>query len=386
MRNSLTAQLLNCLVETLNSRGIVYCHWKSNLYLRDALAKGRDLDLLVTRQDARQFENVLMSLDFKRVTDPLQVRLPSVIHYYGLDHTTNELVHLHVFYHIITGESLIKNHCFPLEDSLMYERLSFVSATNLRIRIALKSMWRRLRHAGKSKQFASGGRLIAFVGPEATGKSTLVKETVSWLGQAFDVSSAHLGKPPSTWLTFLPNLALPLLRCLVPQHRISMTARDAGRSNSRGASLLVGLRAVLIAWDRRALVTKLRRRSANGGIVVCDRYPSTIPGAMDSPRLEVPFGTGWQSKLLGFLAKLESHIYCRIPPPDLVIRLTVPVEVAIARNREREAKREAEDYVLRRHTAGVIPSFPTARTIELDTSQTLPQTIHCARRIVWDAL
>jgi thymidylate kinase len=268
----------------------------------------------------------------------------------------------------------------------IYNRFSFMSAIFLRASLFFKLFSRRLGGGGKAKQFVSGGRLIAFVGPEATGKSTLVRETKSWLSKAFDVSSAHLGKPPSTWLSFLPNLALPLLREAAPGHRVGRVKHDASRRDTRSVSLLYALRAVLLAWDRRALAAKLRRKVANGSLVICDRYPSAVVGAMDSARLKILSDSrDTRNKLLNRLARLENRIYRQVPPPDVVIRLTVPVEVAMARNQERQ-KREEVDYVLRRHMASTVPEFPLARTIQLDSNQLESQTVHSARQIVWDAL
>jgi thymidylate kinase len=490
-------RLLDCLVEALNGEGIVYCHWKSSFYLREAQAKGRDFDLLVARKDARRFESTLAGLNVKRVVDPLQGPFPSVFHFYGLDDETNELVHLHVSYQVLTGESLLKNYRLPLEEPLlqnprlieglpvpqapaelllfvirtmakqtslidyllflrrqrsgyetfreefeallaegsaarsteliagwlpsvepalfnecidalrtwapfprrlwlairlrgqlkMFERFSTLSALYLRAALVVKRISHRLGGRRKSKQFASGGIVIAFVGPEATGKSTLVKETAEWLGQSFDVITSHLGKPPSTWLTLLPNLVLPLFRQAAPEYRTSRVEDNPGVPHSGSVSLLYALRSVMVAWDRRALAFKLRRTAANGSIVICDRYPSCVVGAMDSARLSAPRDKGWWGRLLGYLASMEHDIYRQIPPPDVVMRLTVPIEVALDRNREREKKsKEGDSYVLRRHTMNAVPSFPTARTIELDSNQPLSQTISSARHIVWDAL
>jgi thymidylate kinase len=489
------SQLVHCLVEALKCEGIVFCHWKSSFHLKDALAEGGDLDLLVDRKDAQRFERVLATLGFKRVVDPLQ-SFPSLFHFYGLDNLAGILVHIHVYYRVITGESLLKNYCLPLDGLLLhnprligdmpapqlpaelivfvirmmlkhaslleytllrrgdrsgytelreelvsllvddssarasglladwlppiqselfcecidalqkdapfiqrfqlalrlrrqlkvYRRLRLVAATFRHATMFLTRILRRLASSGKTKQLASGGALIAFVGPEATGKSTLVQETVCWLGKVFDVSTAHLGKPPSTWLTFAPNLVLPLLRKATPQHRMSRVQRDPG-GEDRPVSLLYALRAVLLAWDRRALAVRVRRKAAQGGIVICDRYPSVMVGAMDSARLKVPAGTGRRSRLLGFLARLENRLYRQIPPPDAVIRLTVPVEVAITRNQERQKKgKEADAYVLRRHTIDTVPTFPVSRTIELDSNQPRAQTISAARQIVWESL
>ena len=249
-------------------------------------------------------------------------------------------------------------------------------------------MWLSMvRNGRESKQFVSGGIVIAFVGPEATGKSTLVNETAALLGESFAVTTAHLGMPPSTWLTFLPNLTMPLLRKVAPQHRTSRVETDAGEQEAGRTSLLYALRSVLVAWDRRALAVKLRRKAANGVIVVCDRYPSAIVGAMDSARLRVVSDKGWRGKLLSGLARLENRLYRQIPPPDVVIRLTVPVEVALERNRERQKKgKEGDAYVLRRHTTGAAPVFPMATTIELNSDQPQSQTTRRVREIVWSTL
>ena len=490
----MTPSLVERLLETLGSKGVVYCHWKSNADLKEALAKGEELDLLVERKDAQLFESAVAALGFKRVVDLLHGRFASVFHFYGLDDNTCELVHLHVYYRMTTGESLLKNYSFPLEELFLrhsrlvegvrlpppaaelmlfviramlkhaspveylllrrrnrsgYEalraELEYLLADDAAARCAellaewlpavdrnlfykcleairkdapfVRRFWLALRLRGqleaykrsssasallqlvllllrqalwrwqgrRSKQPASGGCVIAFVGPEATGKSTLVKETAGWLGKTFDVTSAHLGKPPSTWLTFLPNMALSVARKAVPFLRPRLAESGAPGQPNRRASLLYSLRAVILAWDRRALALRLRRKAVNGRIVICDRYPSAILGAMDSARLKTPVERGRWRGLLGYLAKGENQLYRQIPPPDAVIQLTVPVEVAVQRNQERRQK-DAAAFVVHRHTAVMVPTFPTAKTVELNSNQPRSQTINSARQIIWDAL
>jgi thymidylate kinase len=485
------SQLLDRLIERLNCREIVYCHWKSNFSLDQALSGEIDLDLLVDRESLPQTLNILTEIGYKSAVVKWGSRTPGIFHYYGFDAQMGQLVHVHLFSSILTGESFVKGHLFPFEKMLfenvytigkvkvtskpaelvlfilrtfikygslldlfyllgnsekiraelcwlqaennVSEALSLLKSycpvideqlfikcieslngrsslvrrvllawqvrqrlyvyakyTSLNRFVAyVQFLWgQRWRLSGKkrNKVLHSGGAVIAFVGPEATGKSTLVQETACWLGKVFEVSSVHLGKPPSTWLTFLPNLAVPLLRKAAPQHRTSRVENNPSKDAAK-VSLLYSLRSVLDAWDRRALVVRVRRTAANGGIVICDRYPSATVGAMDSARLRVPVDKRWQGRLLGYLARLENRIYRQIPPPDVVIRLTVPVNVAIERNKERQKKgKESDAYVLRRHTAGVVPVFPTAKTIELDSNQPRSQTINAARQIVWDVL
>jgi thymidylate kinase len=489
-------ELFRRLIETLEHRGVLCCHWKSNTFLREALRGRGDLDLLVDRADAATFESVLAWLGFKRAVDELGGSLPAVSHFFGLDRPTGALIHLHAYYQVVTGESLLKNYRLPIERLLLedrryvdgvpipsadaelivfviramakhsslveylllqrrhgagyealraelqallaecdlerscdllrrwlppvdpslfaeciealrcdaplarrawlarrlhsrlrcYERLRPVPALFLRTSVVGALALRRMRGAGSSKRPANGGAVIAFVGPEATGKSTLAREVSTWLGAAFDVRSVHLGKPPSTWLTLLPNLAVPLLRKRLPRHRTTRMETGQPDGGAGRVSLLFGLRAVFDAWDRRALAISAHRDALRGRVVLCDRYPSTLVGAMDSPRLRVLPRDGWRGRLLRWMSELERRLYRQIPPPDTVIRLTVPVQVAIERNRERQKKgKETDHYVAGRHARGVVPVYP-ARTIEFDSDRSQTQTVAAARQLVWDAL
>src|SRR5207245_7372676 len=71
------------------------------------------------------------------------------------------------------------------------------SAVFLRV-LMQEGVFRLVRGPRPRKQFAAGGALIAFVGPDASGKSTLARDTIDWLGTAFRVRSAHLANAPDT--------------------------------------------------------------------------------------------------------------------------------------------------------------------------------------------
>lgn len=247
-----------------------------------------------------------------------------------------------------------------------------------RARVVRAAVRRRLRGGG-GKQLASGGAVIAFVGPDASGKSTMVAATSGWLGKVFQVTTGHLGKPPSTWLTRLPNrLGRLLLRGPV---------RPEGPSAGGGQrpGLLYHVRAVLLAWDRRALARALHRQAANGWLVVCDRYPSATVGAMDGARLPVHDGDG---SLRGRLARQERRLYREIPPPDVLVQLKAPVDVAVERNRDRQGdgKDESDEYIRRRHDGAVLPSFAAVAAARIDTDRSRAETELAVRRLLWESL
>jgi thymidylate kinase len=486
--NSLLAQL----AKRLDAEGVRYSHWKGSFQPERVLTGEGDLDLLVDRRHVSRFERVLSALEFKRAVDPLRPPTPSVFHYYGLEAATGNLLHLHVYYRMVTGENLLENYCLPLEElalrkvsmvegmpvtqadvaliffvirmmvkcaavvemllmraargslqhkleSLLvegwetstakaleewlptvppalfrecvqalrgdasklrrfllarrlrrhlrpYRRYAPLSEAYLRTRVMLTRGLCRLLGSGSRKDLASGGAVIAFIGLDASGKSTLAGETRSWLGKVFRVDRQHLGKPSSAWLTWLPNLGRRLVAWAAPHLR--MSARQGTSTGGAGsAGLLYRLRMVMLAWDRRALATRLYRKAANGSIVLCDRYPSAEVGAIDGASLEPP-STGVRGGLRGYLARLENRLYRQIPPPDIVIRVVAPAAVAVERNRHRHepGKEKSDSYITHNHRHVRLPSFKSAHTVEVNTNRSRAETIQELRRILWQLL
>jgi thymidylate kinase len=232
--------------------------------------------------------------------------------------------------------------------------------------------------------------VIAFVGVEAAGKSTMLEDVERWLGRHYTVRSVHAGKPPSTPLTAVPNLLLPALRRLLPEQRSTrVTARRVAAEPTQVTTgsfpLLFGLRSVLLAHDRRALLRRAFARSANGAIVLCDRYPSGPAGAPDGPQLGGADGPLATTRLKQWLRDIEERLYRDIPPPDAVLYLTAPFEVTLERNRMR-AKVEPEEYLRSRHARSSSLEFGRVAVRRIDTNRPLEELTNDVRRAVWEEL
>ena len=250
--------------------------------------------------------------------------------------------------------------------------------------------WGRLSGARKGMTPGNGGMTIAFVGSEATGKSTLLAETKRWLGEHFTVKQVHAGKPKPTVLSFVPAFFVPLLRTLLPHQRSTRVeqrvAEEVAEKPSSGRfPMMFGIRSALLAYDRCALLTKVGGRAANGTIVLCDRYPSAVSGAPDSPQLSHLPVPGGRCSVRRLLARLETRLYRQIPPPDLVIYLTAPLEVTMKRNAER-SKVEPEDYVRRRHARSCALDFGNTPVYRINTDQPFDETVREVRQAIWNAL
>lgn len=479
------------LLAALDQSGVRYCHWKSNIRLRESLAGKSDLDLLVDRRHAAAFQAALLETGFKLTSSANGGGHPGVFHAFALDAQEGDLVHLHAYFQIVTGDSLVKNYRFPFEETLLTgtRRLHGVPVPAAEaelmlftLRMALKhtslvevllvrryyvgvpreldwlraaadqrradALWktwfpdapvelfrelmaaiaesdalmrrirlgRRLarhlrgwrRHgplasaALRSSRLAglllarlrgrrelipvTAGTVIAFVGPKATGKSTLSAATAKRLGSHFDVRTVHVGKPPATALSLLPRMLLPLARRLLPGERSSEYERPERREQRR-FSLLHVLRAAVVAHDRRSLIRRCRRRAAAGSIILADRYPSATIGTIDGSRFDDIALAACGPGLKRWLMRRERAAYAGLPRPDLVIRLTAPIETTIRRDAER-VKEDGPDAaaVERRRRMETETETPGCPVIAVDTDRPLKETTKTVMQAVWEAI
>lgn len=110
-----TLELVRSLCQALEAQSITYCHWKSNNALDLSASGENDLDLLVSRDDAARFAEILYRLGFKRAIAPDEKQLPGVLDYFGYDEKSDTLIHAHVHYQLILGHDRTKNYRLPIE-------------------------------------------------------------------------------------------------------------------------------------------------------------------------------------------------------------------------------------------------------------------------------
>ncbi|MGI8828219.1 MAG: hypothetical protein ACR2I5_00395 [Candidatus Limnocylindria bacterium] len=213
--------------------------------------------------------------------------------------------------------------------------------------------WRRIqerlreRPPGRRKTPAGGGRTVAVIGIDGSGKSTVVQALVETFGWRVNVVSLYLGS------------SRPGLRTSVVQGMARATRRADASLARRGENpalwlrrfvveLAAGLRAIAEARERRRRVELGSRLASRGWLVVYDRYPMpalTVGSRrMDAHRLPTPsLASGWWSRRL---AQREAAIYRRIGSPDLVIALRLDTATARARKPEAPAALDAKAAAL----------------------------------------
>lgn len=265
-----------------------------------------------------------------------------------------------------------------------YSQLRQSSASMLAAgRLVLNKFVRKQKHM----QFLTGGKTIAFIGPQATGKSTLTNALAKWLGCELSVRTVHAGKPPVTALTFLPSKLIPLARRLLPNQTTIKIEKQIEETPDTRFSLVFIVRKVILAYERRQLLRGVFRTTRNGKIVISDRYPSDTIGAIDGATFQDAMIAAESSPIKKRLMRLERTLYDSICPPDLVVRLTVSVDVAVLRNKVRDKKgNQSTEYVRLRHAMMRKPEFLRCPTIDVSTDGDLAETLLAVKRAVWQHL
>lgn len=213
--------------------------------------------------------------------------------------------------------------------------------------------------------------LVAVVGCDGSGKSTLTEELQAWLGAQRPTVTCHLGKQSGNIGRVIARL--PLLGGRLDK---SIHAKARKAQGEKGPGLLAALVIYAFSLRRMRRFQRMTRLRAQGHVIIADRFPQIgVPGPMDGPGLAAAQPHG----LVGVLARSERRMFERMvaQAPDLVLRLNVSLEVAAARKPDHRfsslARKVADVPRLR---------FGDAPVVELDAEEPLEQVIARARAAV----
>ena len=494
-QNSDFLRVLLDLIKELQKHKVRYCHWKSNYHLNYALSGEEDWDVLIHVEDFPCFMSLITAAGFKSAISSNDAGQFGVYHFYGLDTASGKLVHIHAYSKILSGDSLVKSYCLPVEgmlldnlrhDSFMpvpckeadllvfilrsalkslspldiymqrndrdlmleelawltdgldedkfeilrlkyfphisnellnkfldclkghrysagryitawklsrrlkrFSRMSSFATQMLTIKILVPLIYRKFFRKTKYMRFENGGKIVVLVGPQAVGKSTVASALTGWIGKEFDVSSIHVGKPPSTLITSPVRLLLPLLRKLMPSQRSTQVEKrlENGSMAIETISYLHIIRKLMLAYERKSVLTSIFRQASAGRIIICDRYPSQKIGAVDGASFTKALIDEQASRFKRFLMLRECKIYDEINSPDLILSLSVDVDEAVRRAtvREKAGPRDPE-YVKFRHNMKSQPEFSSGKVVKIDTGTSLEKTLEATKIEFWKVM
>jgi thymidylate kinase len=226
-----------------------------------------------------------------------------------------------------------------------------------------------------------GGCVVALIGVDGSGKTTVMNAIRAWLEPEVDVMPIYFGTGggrPS--LLLLPlKLMLPLvMACLRTKPKGSSHGRVSDRAPGRVYSLLMMVWATVLSAEKRIKLLAARRGAERGLIILADRYPQDEnPTYNDGPLLSrLTWAPRW-------LRAVEARAYAlaRRLPPDLVIRLDVSVETAVRR------EPNMDQTVIRNRIAALRRlTFPGARLVCVDADRPLAEVLRAVKHEIWQLL
>lgn len=226
------------------------------------------------------------------------------------------------------------------------------------------------------KRLVTGGRLVALVGGDGSGKSSSVQAVISRLGHDLDVRRFHLGKPRRSLLSHLVRTPIRAGRLVGAFSTTRLSAEATIGARCPGRAWLVWH--ALNARDRKRTYARARRFATDGGIAICDRYPTAQLSLMDGSRVAHLAGLDGLGPVARCLAQYELRCYNEILPPDVMLVMSVDPDVAVARRPEQD-----ESFVRQRNREVRSVDWGSAPVTVVDASRPLDEVLAAVCSVVW---
>ena len=214
--------------------------------------------------------------------------------------------------------------------------------------------------------------VIAVVGCDGSGKSTLTADLISHLAQQRQVEWLYLGQSSGNigeWIKNLPIIGASFGRYL---------ARKAERAHSKEEAsppdTLTALVIFLLSLWRAHKFRRMLKLARRGVLVITDRYPQAEVSGFyfDGQGLNSANAQSWLARQL---LKQETRLYQSMAShiPTLLIRLNIDAETAHARKPDHKLS-------MLRDKVRVIPTlhFNGAPILDLDGRDPYPQVLDTA--------
>jgi len=221
--------------------------------------------------------------------------------------------------------------------------------------------------------------VIAFVGCDGAGKTTVSDAILAWMRESQPTESCHLGiqsKALGEKLVGLPLVGSLFKRLIASNTSDANNDLDERPAEAPGTVKAMAVLALsLRRWRRYQKMMALRRK---GVAVIADRFPQIAVAKMkiDGPGLtDVPY----RNALIRWLAGCERLLYCYMVSyrPDVVIRLNVDLATAYKRKPDHRYASLATKIAL-------VPQleYQGSPIIDLDSTRPLAEVIAEAKRAI----
>lgn len=231
------------------------------------------------------------------------------------------------------------------------------------------------------------GAVVAILGPDGSGKSTITKTITSQWGGKLDIARVYMGtgEGAQTFLQRLLNISFSIALKLKKQspEKVKEQTEQTALPNPPWSVLLIAITGVL---GKRKQIKRVARLKKRGFLIICDRWPQNqISGMNDGPLLTQCISH--PKFLFRTIAKWEKRQFehiCGKMQPDLIIRLIPTLETAVARKAENAEMRGIIEEKIKSLIEIQFPSNITQ--VDLDADVPLENALSSVRKTIWSTL
>ena len=222
------------------------------------------------------------------------------------------------------------------------------------------------------------GLMIALVGSDGAGKSTLGRDLHKWLRFKLDVHSYYMGSGDGGThaLDWLRRSIRGLVRLI--KGRKENKSRKSGEVKLEKPRGVFGKTAELyqlvIMRHKIRLLRAARKLTAGGSMVLTDRYPQTqVIGISDGPKIQGGRSFEWAAR-----KEMTYYDQARELGPDIVIKLKISPEAAHARKPDHDF-----DNIARKCQIVDALEFPQCAVAVINAEQPYADVLLAAKRAIW---
>ncbi|MEO7136268.1 MAG: hypothetical protein ABI037_01000 [Gemmatimonadales bacterium] len=273
-------------------------------------------------------------------------------------------------------------------------------ATRLRwareVRARSAKLWSRIFRKRQVTRFSNprGGVIIAFLGADGSGKSTVTGAVDVWLSWRVEVVRLYLGFGDGP----VSPLRKPLqaLKSLYSRSR-ARSSTSADRSKAGAGSEAISrpswlaapkmIWRILWSWsvvrEKETRIAQAQQGRNHGLVVICDRYPQAqIMALGDGPLLSHWAQHPWAWPRAAARRELAAYRRLEAVAPDLVIKLHVTPEVSARRKQDVSL----DSLVSRVEVVKRVQFSERTRVVHVDTDQPIEQVLLEVKRAIWEVI
>lgn len=106
-------QIVKSLFSSWNKNEVIYCSWKGNSHLDEAMNGTSDFDILLSEESLEMGTSLLKNAGYMLCITQPEARYPGVQDWIGVDAMTGIMIHIHLHQFMIAGHSGVMEYILP---------------------------------------------------------------------------------------------------------------------------------------------------------------------------------------------------------------------------------------------------------------------------------